>query len=426
MNDDLIKSAVAFLNDHNVSSSPLTKKIEFLESKGLNQTEIEEALKRVNEASDSSVASSNSTSTIHNQSNNNTSYPSQPPIDYYNTAPPLPERSWKDYFIMATATAGVSYGLYQVINKYLIPAIIPPSQETIESDIEYIGHEFEKIDKVLEQLTKDQEQIKTDNEAKLKDIDTVIDNVNDFLTKYNKDKLKFDDDLKLMKLEVDNLNNSVEKNMKLNKENIQDELSDINEELQSLKELIKSRSAVSNGASNGTAVERKLVSASSIPSASEILKRAKEKANSPKVESSTPVTAATTSPTIPSVAPVSAPVPAVTPPPVPAASYQSPVNNTRSGGVTYGGVSAAGIPAWQLQHKAAEEQEEQPPSSSSTSIKDEEPIVAPTEEQIQQKIANVGIPAWQLSSNPTPTEGSSATAAVSGIPAWQLNNAQQS
>lgn len=182
---------------------------------------------------------------------------------------------------MATATAGVTYGLYQIVTKYLVPSIIPPSQSSIEQDKEVINEEFIKIDKILEQLTKEQEEIKTANEEKLKDIDTVIENINDFLARYNRDKFNFDDNLKLMRLEIDNLSNSIEKNMKLNKEDVNYELVGLKDELQSLKNLIQVRGASSsssgataaNGASNNTG--RTIAPVSSIPSASEILKRAK-------------------------------------------------------------------------------------------------------------------------------------------------------
>lgn len=224
MNEELIVSAIAFLKDPNVSGSPLTKKVEFLESKGLNQQEIEESLRRVNEPVSKTTSSNQSVQSTNPAPTNNY----VPPIDYYNSPPALPDRSWKDYFIMATATVGVTYGLYQVVNKYLIPSIIPPSQSSIEKDKQKIDEEFIKIDKILEQLSEDQAKIKEDNDSKLKEIDVVIDNVNDYLSKYNKDKLKFDDDLRLMKLEIDNLSNSIEKNMALTKENINDELHEIN------------------------------------------------------------------------------------------------------------------------------------------------------------------------------------------------------
>lgn len=365
MNDELINSAVSFLQDPNVASSPLNKKIEFLESKGLNEHEIEEALKRAKDPGSSQ------------KSESSVSYQSAPPpvpYDYYGMAPPPPERTWKDYFIMATATAGVTYGLYQVVTRYLIPSIIPPSQTRIDADKEKIDEEFIKIDKVLEEMSHEQEEIRQANSDKLKEIDVVIENVNDFLTKYNKDKLKFDDDLRLMKLEVDNLKNSVEKNMKLTKENLHDELSEISEELVSLKNLIKARSDAQGGASS--APSRKVAPVSSIPSASEILKKAKAKSyNDNNLESQSP--------------PASVPSPL---PGYPASTLQA----TRPS--TPGNIFAAGIPEWQLKHKLAEEEEERKKQQKEPSAEqpEEKDHSKPDEEKVNSSIANVGVPAWQL------------------------------
>lgn len=420
MNEELINSAVSFLKDPQVGGSPLTKKVEFLESKGLNQEEIEEALKRANDNSTTTSSSSSSSSVASSNLSNATSSPSyqlqqqqqvysQPPIDYYNVVPPpVPEKSWKDYFIMATATAGVTYGLYQVVTRYLIPSIIPPSQSSIDKDKETINEEFMKIDKILDQLTFEQEEIKHANETKLSEIDTVIENVNDFLNKYNKDKLKFDDDLRLMKLEIDNLNNSIEKNMHLTKENINDELGEISQELQSLKNLIKARSGSNNNQTNGGnggGIEaRKIAPVSSIPSASEILKKARAK------------NAASTTPE---------------PKQEPVKSEDTKSEETkRSEGITKNGVMAAGIPSWQLQHKEKEAQKKEAQkksnqeqtsnnnnnnnNSSGIPVWQQAAAAAATssvdtsksEEEIKEKIKSVGVPAWQL--NASTSSGSSS------------------
>ncbi|CAH2352005.1 peroxisomal membrane protein Pex14p [[Candida] railenensis] len=445
MNEELIGSAVSFLKDPNVGSSPLTKKIEFLESKGLSQQEIEEALRRANgEASDSNAVSNASSHHNSNSAGNSSSVAPNnsnvraasyvPPIDYYNVQPQVPERSWKDYFIMATATAGVTYGVYQVLSRYLIPSILPPTQSSIEQDKAKIDEEFTKIDKLLEQLAEDQSEMKKSNTEKLGEIDTVINNVNDFLSKYNKDKLSFDDDLRLMKLEIDNLRNSVEKNMSNTKENIKDELSDINAELVSLKSLIISKNAMNTETSN-----RKLAPVSSIPSASEILKKAKEKqaADSASKE-----------------------VSSVSPP-----QSQPQTFPGRSSNVTKGNIFAAGIPEWQMKKKLEDEARER----AKEEAEEEERLKLKKKEEENEQVkrdagtpvpsatlpGSSGIPSWQQqgvplsssqspvqaeaeaeASNPVATPWQSAAssgraggnqeeveAAIAnvGVPSWQLN-----
>lgn len=345
MNEELIRSAVSFLQDSDVVGSPINKKIEFLQSKGLDEREIEEALKRASQAPASNISAPASAPMTYREAVNPAGV-NMAPYDYYGMAPTVPERTWKDYFIMATATAGVTYGLYQVVSRYLLPSIVPPGQSRVDEDKKAIDEEFLKIDKVLEQMAQEQKEVKDANEAKLKDIDVVIANVNDFLAKYNKDKLKFDDDLRLMKLEVDNLQNLIEKNMKLTKDNIRDELQDISEELASLKSLIKARGGSASGP------ERKVVPVSSIPLALEILKKAKEKQE-----------------------------------PVPHSNgHLEPAPESRKGEVEVGGVKAAGIPDWQLAHKKQEEEQERAK---------EKPLWQ-TDEVVSKNIQSVGVPQWQL------------------------------
>lgn len=317
-------------------------------------------------------------------------------------APQPPERTWKDYFIMATATAGVTYGLYQVVSRYLIPSIIPPLQSRVDADKEAIDEEFIKIDKVLEQMGAEQKEIKDANEKKLDEIDVVIDNINDFLSKYNKDKLKFDDDLRLMKLEVDNLQNSVEKNMKLTKDNIQDELSEITEELGSLKNLIKARSGAN--ASSENSGPRKVAPVSSIPSASEILKKAKAKSTN-----NAPTTGSNTS-SQPNSGEHSNQSSNIT---SPVQNFATTLKETRPS--TPGNIFAAGIPEWQLKHKQAEEQAEknkeedkkQEGPNTQEGEDDEQSLIPAWQQQalkegnddevVKKSIENVGVPAWQLS-----------------------------
>lgn len=376
MNEELINTAVSFLKDPKVGSSPLNKKVEFLEAKGLSQEEIEEALRRANgqsstENNGSNVAPSSSYQPM--QANYQ-----QPPIDYYNVVPQVPDRSWKDYFIMATATAGVTYGLYQVFTKYLVPSILPPTQKSIDDDKEKVNEEFLKIDKLLEQMSVEQEEIKTSNENKLKEIDVMIENVNDFLSKFNKDKLKFDDDLRLMKLEVDNLRNTVEKNMSATKENLKDELHEIVEELSSLKNLIKTRAE-----SSGPEPSRKIAPASSIPSASEILKKASSSNSSTEKVTKSP----------------------------------EPLERSKSSSFQTSSIPGftPGIPEWQLKHKQKEEEIAQGKVSNEThnnaSDKESEDKsnninasassesvsgITAEEKNIKEKISKVGVPSWQL------------------------------
>lgn len=83
--ESLINSAVAFLQDPSVSDAPLAKRLAFLESKGLNPSETDEALRRA-----SHLPRSNQVSSYPHQSNEL-------------------GRDWRDWFIMSVVGGGVGY-----------------------------------------------------------------------------------------------------------------------------------------------------------------------------------------------------------------------------------------------------------------------------------------------------------------------------
>jgi len=114
--EDLVSSALTFLSDPKVQSSPLAKRLAFLESKGLNQEEITEVLNRLNNPATSAAAAASTSASA-----------GAPPVPQYGGhgnpygAPPeVPGRDWRDWFIMAVVTSGVSYGLY-TLAKVCVP-----------------------------------------------------------------------------------------------------------------------------------------------------------------------------------------------------------------------------------------------------------------------------------------------------------------
>lgn len=114
---ELLRNAVSFLADPKVmslftfwqngslircilktQSSPLAKRIEFLESKGLTSPEIEEAMRQASSAN-SSVASSSPPVAVQNPAQQYTQ--SYLPSTYTVLAQPpaIPQLDWRDYFV---------------------------------------------------------------------------------------------------------------------------------------------------------------------------------------------------------------------------------------------------------------------------------------------------------------------------------------
>lgn len=117
--EDLINSAVSFLQDPSVAAAPLEKRRAFLESKNLTAEEIELSLARAGSAPGSAGGFPQSGAPAYPPQ-----YGQQPPYGYgyspYGGSPwaqqamDPPRRDWRDWFIMATVTTGVSWGLYEI------------------------------------------------------------------------------------------------------------------------------------------------------------------------------------------------------------------------------------------------------------------------------------------------------------------------
>ncbi len=105
MREDLIVNAIQFLRDPKVKSSPLTKQVAFLESKGLTADEIREAFDRVKGES-GNVASNTSIQTDTDVA------PALPPKPGNIIPYQEPGLSWRDIFFGLIGTAGVGYSLY--------------------------------------------------------------------------------------------------------------------------------------------------------------------------------------------------------------------------------------------------------------------------------------------------------------------------
>ena len=128
--EDLVSSALTFLSDPKVQSSPLTKRLAFLESKGLTQEEITEVLNRANNPQATTPTPSTS-----------------PPLPQYapygnpyGQSPEPPARDWRDWFIMAVISSGVSYGLYFLAKVFSLRGLI--LMEEIYCTIDKTSHAF--------------------------------------------------------------------------------------------------------------------------------------------------------------------------------------------------------------------------------------------------------------------------------------------
>lgn len=279
----LFDSAVSFLRDDSVKDAPLTKKVEFLQSKGLTQEEVELALKESQEQSRATPQATQSYKELRGVPRDEAMYEAVPP--------PLPRRDWKDYFVMATASAGLFYGVYELTRRFVVPNILPESKSKLEQDKEEIQSYFDKVDKVLEAIEQEQEKARNKDDQKLEELEGTIYQLQTCLEQTTKSRDKMEDEFKMLKLEMINLQSTIDKHI-LNNRNVK-ELEKITSEVNSLKSLISSSIVEdASGASSDSLGHKSPLSKNSvpgakdIPSAAEIL--AKLNVGKRDTESSTP------------------------------------------------------------------------------------------------------------------------------------------
>lgn len=370
LREELISSAMTFLKDPQVSNSPLAKKIEFLESKELTNEEIQEALRRSG-LSDTTTPNTNTSATAQPlpTSNPSSTYPpaqTPPPYGYatYNAPPPVPQRDWRDYFVMATVTAGVGYGIYELARRYVLPLIMPPTPTALEADKKALEAEFARAQTVLDQLQKDNEELKASEEARTKKVDEALEELESVINQVKTQVAKRDEEMKLIKLQMESVKDELPVAIERNSESQQFALNDLLAELKSLKQLVSARiktqttipsppmpSSISNTKPNGGISGSASSSTSSLPISTSIpaaptgslntnpppLVSNSSEASGSTLETSSATSAAATDST-----------------PTTASAENAPTTNDIFGSMPALSRARAGIPAWQMAKPSSE------------------------------------------------------------------------
>ncbi|KAL2355456.1 peroxisomal membrane anchor protein conserved region-domain-containing protein [Cryomyces antarcticus] len=267
--EDLINSAVSFLQDPSVASAPLDKRIAFLQSKNLTQEEIDLSIARAGSPDEYTLTSTAAPSTP----NSNYAYPQQPsynrppPQQGYNSYPPPqsgywpqppppepPKRDWRDWFIMATVTGGISYGLYVTAKRYIIPLIAPPTPPQLEQDKAAIDESFNKAFALLDQLATDTEDLKAAEKARTERLDTALTEVESVISELKASSRRREEEGRRISEEVRSLKDAIPKALDAQKESQDGRLKELGSELKSLKTLVGNR--ISSGGAASAAVSR--------------------------------------------------------------------------------------------------------------------------------------------------------------------------
>ncbi|KAL9096682.1 MAG: hypothetical protein Q9165_001170 [Trypethelium subeluteriae] len=246
--EDIISSAVSFLQDPSVAAAPLEKRIAFLQSKNLTQEEIDLSLVRASEDASQPTA-------VPPPGSPNSSYayspqPMRPPSPYgpyqagYWPPPPPPEpprRDWRDWFIMATVMSGVSYGVYFVAKRYITPLIAPPTPPQLESDKASLDASFARAFTLIEQLSTDTAALKASEEARTQRLDTALGELESVIGEFKEGSRRREEEGRRLGDEVRGLKDLVPRALEAQGKEKDERLRELGAELKSLKTLVGNR-----------------------------------------------------------------------------------------------------------------------------------------------------------------------------------------
>ncbi|TPX30997.1 hypothetical protein SmJEL517_g05558 [Synchytrium microbalum] len=280
--EEVVASAVKFLKDPKVSTSPLAKKISFLESKGLSSEEIEEAVSRSATGASTSTTTSTTTTNVsagavgapgsmapvpgQHQMMPGTAgmpYPQQqpygPPVPYQGGQPyyppygPLPphqqqqqgfqvsQLGWKDYFIGAVVAMGASYGMFQLIKTYIGPLVSWPTDQKLEVERKRIDEQLSSASTAIAAVKDETEQVVKAMESQATKVNSSLDTMHTILRDLRDLDDKRDVEFKALRDDMENIKTMIPKMLDKTKEAQSSVLTDLQTEIKSLKNLLLNR-----------------------------------------------------------------------------------------------------------------------------------------------------------------------------------------
>jgi peroxin-14 len=243
--EELVSSAVTFLQDPSTASAPLEKRIQFLQSKNLTQEEIDLALARASDDQQPPRPNASYYPPPQQQQNVYGRPPQQygynPYMEWQPLPPELPKRDWRDWFIMATVVGGASFGLYTLANRYIKPLIAPPTPPQLEQDKAAIDEQFCRAFALLDTLSNDTAALKQAEEARTQRLDTALAEVESVIEELKNASRRREDESRRISEEVRGLKDSIPKAIDSVREGSEKRLRELGKELGSLKLLMGNR-----------------------------------------------------------------------------------------------------------------------------------------------------------------------------------------
>uniref|UniRef100_UPI00398F39DE peroxisomal membrane protein PEX14 isoform X2 n=1 Tax=Pristiophorus japonicus TaxID=55135 RepID=UPI00398F39DE len=155
--EQLIATAVKFLQNQRVRQSPLATRKSFLKKKGLTDEEVEIALQQSGTATDEVLAPASQQHLVQ---------PSHLAVVPYSP----PNSRWREYGALAVIMAGIAFGFHQLYKRYILPLLVASKEDKkhlqrIESGVtELSGTITQTVTQLQTNLTSVQELLEQQQE----------------------------------------------------------------------------------------------------------------------------------------------------------------------------------------------------------------------------------------------------------------------
>lgn len=240
---------------------------------------------------------------------------------------------------MATVLGGVSFGVYTVAKRYIVPLIAPPTPPQLEQDKASIDAQFEKAFALLDQLATDTDELKKSEQDRSERLDSALEDVQAIVAQIKDSSKRRDDEGRRLADEVRVVKEMIPRAMESQKDAQDQRLKDLAAEMKSLKTLISNRMAAPAPAPSTASY-----SSRPNPTAASFTPPSATAGSTSTPSSQTPAADSTSANTSQSAEPVSQPSSDSKPTPSSApdrSSTSSPYGRMMNG-------RAASIPAWQM------------------------------------------------------------------------------
>lgn len=142
---------------------------------------------------------------------------------------------------MATVLGGVSFGVYTVAKRYIVPLIAPPTPPQLEQDKAAIDSQFDKAFALLDQLSTDTDELKQTEKERTEKLDNALGEVESVIGQLKDASKRRDDEGRRLAEEVRVLKDMIPRAMESQKDTQEQRLKDLATEMKSLKTLITNR-----------------------------------------------------------------------------------------------------------------------------------------------------------------------------------------